>query len=286
MRNTQILWAFVALWSGAVLVPVGLLLLWSFLKMEDYSFVWSLTTDAYRHIIDYNRYRVGLETLRIAATVTFIELLIALPFCLWLAKGTQSARLRAIVLALLTIPFFLSLASRTVVFRPILGRNGLLNTLLTESGMVSEPLNWLLFSDFSVHLGLLAAFFPTMALPIFLTMTLIDDELIHAARDLGAAPARVFFDVIRPLAMPGIVAGIIFTFVPMLGETVVPQLLGGGQVNMLGGSITSLMTVLNYAVAAALSVMVLVILATLLLLLRLSSPNVLSLAAIFEGLKR
>ena len=125
-----------------------------------------------------------------------------------------------------------------------------------------------------------------MALPIFLTMTLIDDELIHAARDLGAAPARVFFDVIRPLAMPGIVAGIIFTFVPMLGETVVPQLLGGGQVNMLGGSITSLMTVLNYAVAAALSVMVLVILATLLLLLRLSSPNVLSLTAIFEGLKR
>ena len=62
MRNTHIVWAFVALWSGAVLIPVGLLVLWSFLKMEDYGFVWTLTTEAYRHIIDYGRYRVGLET--------------------------------------------------------------------------------------------------------------------------------------------------------------------------------------------------------------------------------
>lgn len=280
------LWSFLAFWLGAVLVPVGALVLWSFLAMEDYAFVWSLTLAAYQHIIDYGRYAVVLDTLRMAATVTLIELVMAIPFCLWLTKGNKSARVRAVTLALLTIPFFISLASRTFVFRPILGRTGLINSTLMDMGLISEPLNWLLFSEFAVHLGMIGPYFPTMAFPIFLAMSLIDDDLIEAARDLGATPQRVFLDVILPLALPGIVAGIIFTFVPMLGETVVPQLLGGGRVSMLGSSITSLLTVLNYGVAAALSVSVLVALAVLLGVLRLVPSDAMSLGTIFRGLGR
>lgn len=277
---------FFCLWGLALLVPIGALVAWSFLAMENYNFVPRFTLDAYQTIIASGRHLVVWETLRIAFTVTLIELLIAIPFSIWLAKKVRSARFKALTLALLTIPFFISLASRTMIFRPILSRNGPINELLLHLGIIQQPLEWLLFSEFSVHLGLLGPSFPTMVLPIYLTMALIDDEYIHAARDLGAPPLRVFLDVMLPLAMPGIVAGIIFTFVPMLGETVVPQLLGGGEVNMLGGSIASLVRVVNYSVAAALSVVVLIIMALLLLTMKAVSPVSMSADTIFEGLKR
>ncbi|QFR33069.1 ABC transporter permease [Ancylobacter sp. TS-1] len=282
LRTT--LFLFIALWAVFVVVPVALLVLWSFLEMKDYSFSTSLSLDAYAAVFDSGRYEVTLRTLRIAGTVTAIELGLALPFALWLAKGVRSPLLKAMVLALLTVPFFISLASRTIVWRSVLSRSGLVNTALMHLGIIDQPLDWLLFSEFSVHLGLLAPSFPTMVLPVFLSISLIDDELIEAARDLGASPVKVLGDVILPLALPGIVAGIIFTFVPLLGETVVPQLLGGGRVAMLGASITSLLQVLNYPVAAALAALVLGILAALFLALRLIGGG--SIAAVFEGMKR
>lgn len=282
LRTT--LFLFIALWAAFIVVPVALLVLWSFLEMKDYSFSSSLSAAAYAAVFDSGRYEVTLRTLRIAGVVTAIELGLALPFALWLAKGVRSPMLKAMVLALLTVPFFISLASRTIVWRSVLSRSGLVNTALMHLGIIDQPLDWLLFSEFSVHLGLLAPSFPTMVLPVFLSISLIDDELIEAARDLGAPPAKVLGDVILPLALPGIVAGIIFTFVPLLGETVVPQLLGGGRVSMLGASITSLLQVLNYPVAAALATLVLGILAALFLTLRLIGGG--SIAAIFEGMKR
>lgn len=282
LRTTLIL--FIAVWAVFVVVPVALLVLWSFLEMKDYSFSSSLSTAAYAAVFDSGRYEVTLRTLRIAGLVTAIELGLALPFALWLAKGVRSSMLKAMVLALLTVPFFISLASRTIVWRSVLSRSGLVNTALMHFGIVEQPVDWLLFSEFSVHLGLLAPSFPTMVLPIFLSISLIDDELIEAARDLGAPPAKVLGDVILPLALPGIIAGIIFTFVPLLGETVVPQLLGGGRVSMLGASISSLLQVLNYPVAAALSTLVLGIFAALFIALRLIGGG--SIAAVFEGMKR
>lgn len=282
----MLLTLMVAFWFAAVLVPIGSLLLWSFMRIERFQFVWSFGLYAYRQLVDTGRYGVILTTLRIASTVTLIELLIAIPVALWLAKGVRSYTVRAMALALLTIPFFVSLASRTIVFRPILGRNGAINTLLMETGIIDQPLDWLLFSGFSVHLGLLGPSFPTMVLPIFLAMALIDDDLIEASRDLGASPWRVFVDIVMPLAMPGIVAGVIFTFVPMLGETVVPQLLGGANVPLLGPSISSMVSNLNYPGAAALSVVVLLMLALLLGVMRLANPRYISFNAVFEGLRR
>jgi ABC-type spermidine/putrescine transport system permease subunit I len=281
-----LLWSVVTVWAAAVLLPVVSLLLWSFLRMENYQFTWSPSLYAYAQLLESGRYQVTVTTLRIAATITVLELLIAIPVALWLAKGVRSPAVKAMALALLTIPFFISLASRTMVFRPVLGRSGLVNTLLIDFHIIDQPLDSLLFSEFAVHLGLLGPFFPPMVLPIFMAMALIDDELIEASRDLGASPRRVFIDVILPLSMPGIVAGVIFTFVPMLGETVVPQLLGGNNVTMLGASISSLVQVLNYPAAAALSVIVLLILAVLLGVMRLVAPRYISLGAAFEGLKR
>ena len=105
-----------------------------------------------------------------------------------------------------------------------------------ELGITSEPVEWLIFTEFSVFFGLAAPYFATMVFPIFLVATLIDDEYLDASRDLGANPLQTLFLVIVPLCLPGVIAGVVFTMVPMMGEWVVPQLMGGGKVNMIGRS--------------------------------------------------
>jgi spermidine/putrescine transport system permease protein len=133
---------------------------------------------------------------------------------------------------------------------------------------------------------LIGPYFPTMALPIFLAIVMIDDDVLEASRDLGAGWSYTMRHVVLPLSMPGIAAGIVFTFVPMLGEDVVPTLLGGGHVQLIGASVYSLLTVLNYSVAAAMSVVVLAIMAAVAGLLRLLLPGGGGLSAVFAALER
>jgi ABC-type spermidine/putrescine transport system permease subunit I len=284
----KFLYVFVLVWIALAIVPVVGLVIWPFLKFDGQSFRFLLepTLDGMREVLGSNRWYAIARTLRIAATVTVIEIVLALPFALWLALAVKSMRVKALFLAALTIPFFLSLASRTMVWRPILGNTGLINTALIHLGIIDQPIDWLLFSEFSVHLGLIGPNFPTMMLPIYTSIALIDRELLEAGPDLGAPPHRVLLDIILPLILPGIVAGIIFTFVPMLGETVVPTLLGGGHVPMLGGTITSLIGVLNYPAAASLGLIVLVILLLLLAILRSIGGSGSQLGTIFESLRR
>ena len=108
-----------------------------------------------------------------------------------------------------------------------------------EVGIIDAPIDWLLFSEFAVHFGMLAPYFPTMVFPIFLVLSLVDDEYIQASRDLGASPLQTLVYVILPLSLPGIMAGIVFTLVPTMAEYVVPWLMGGFNVNMLGRSVES-----------------------------------------------
>ncbi|WP_224501686.1 ABC transporter permease [Celeribacter litoreus] len=252
--------SFVLIWGLVALLPTAGLLLWSTLTMENFQIVWEPSLQAYRDVLSSGRWQVTIRTLEIAAIVTLIEILLAVPFALWLAKGTKSAGVRTVSLALLTIPFFLSLSSRTIVWRGVLGLNGPINAALLQLGIIQEPLDWLLFSQFSVILGLIGPYFPTMVFPLYLAFMLIDDEVLAASKDLGASPAFTFWNVIVPLGLPGLGAGIVFTFVPMIGDPVVPELLGGGNVVVLSASVQSLLRILNYTVASALSVLMLVIL--------------------------
>jgi ABC-type spermidine/putrescine transport system permease subunit I len=117
------------------------------------------------------QYTLSEQTRQILADlpqpVTFIELLIGFPFALWLAKGGASKTTRAIVLALLTIPFFLDLSSRTIVWRAILGQNGLVNSVLGGLGIIDAPLEWILYTEWAVHFGMVLTYFPLMVLPIY-----------------------------------------------------------------------------------------------------------------------
>ncbi len=248
------------IWAAVALVPIAGLGLWSVLSMENFKLVWEPSLQAYRDVLGSGRWEVAVRTIRIAAIVTMIEAFFAIPFALWMAKGTKSVVLRTVLLGLLTVPFFLNLSARTIVWRGLLGLNGPINAFLMQIGVISEPLDWILFSEFAVVLGLIAPYFPTMVFPLFLAFSLIDDEVLAASKDLGAPPAFTFTNVILPLAIPGIGAGLVFTFIPMIGDPVVPTLLGGGNVVVLSASVQSLLKILNYTVAAALSVLMLVLL--------------------------
>ena len=278
--------AFVVSWFVLVILPLLLLLVYTFLQSKGFRVVWEPTFATWTTLFESGRWLVTVRTLRIAFTITLIELLIAFPFALWLAKGCRSPALKAVFLAALTIPFFLDLSSRTIVWRTILGRQGLLNTALIELGFIDAPIDWLLFSEFAVHFGMLAPYFPTMVFPIFLVLSLVDDEYIQASRDLGASPLQTLVYVILPLSLPGIMAGIVFTLVPTMAEYVVPWLMGGFNVNMLGRSVENALTALKYPTAAALSTFIIALLGALLAMLSLLMRRAGGLAGIFETLRR
>ena len=261
--------AFVGAWFVAVILPLLVIVVFSFFSIRSYQLVYEPSLAAWESLIDSGRWTAVVRTLRIALTITVLELCVAFPFALWLSKGCKSGTLKAVVITLLTIPFFLDASPRIIVWRAILGQNGLINSLLLGLGIVDQPVEWLLFSEFAVHFGMIGPYFAPMVFPVFLVLNLIDDDYIQASRDLGASPAQTLWTVILPLALPGIVAGVVFTLVPLMAAWVEPQLLGGGFVNLLGASVDAALAELKYPTAAALSTIVILLLGLLLGLLAL-----------------
>ena len=272
-------------WFALVIVPLVVLLVYSFFTTEYFQTIYEPSLDTWIGLFQSGRFEVTLRTLRMALTVTLIELVVGFPFALWLAKGGVGKVSRAVFLALLTIPFFLDLSSRTIVWRAILGQQGLVNTILTSLGITDAPLDWLLYSELAVHFGLVVALFPPMVLPIFLAVNLIDDALIEASNDLGATPGQTLARVIIPLSLPGVMAGVVFTLGPALAAWVEPDMLGGGFVNLLSNSIESAYTALRYPVVAALSAFVILLLLVLLVLMYLVARRFGDMASVFRVLR-
>ena len=284
--GTWTVYGYMVIWVLGVIVPLLGIVVFSFFSTKGIRFLFDPTVNSYVEIVTTGRYQVALRSLRLMSTVTLFELLIAFPFALWLAKGVKSYFVKITTFTLLSVPFFLTPAARTIVWRVVLGREGLVNTVLMQLGLIDAPLDWLLFSEFSIHLAFIGPYFPAMVWPIFLAMALIDDELLEASTDLGASPWHTLRYIIIPLSMPGIVAGVVFTFVPMLGDNVIPKLVGGGQIWLLGGSMYNLITAMNYSVAAAMSAIVLLLMATLQVVLWLVFRRIGGLKEIFEVMRR
>ena len=276
---------FLLVWFVVVLVPLGGMVVYSFFETKSFFTVYELSLNTWFSIFESGRFEVTLRTLRIALTVTVIELLIAFPFALWLSKGSASKIVKAVVLALLTIPFFLDISSRTIIWRAILGENGLINSALMSMGMIDGPIRELLYTEWSVHFGMLITYFPTMVLPIYLGINVIDDTLIEASNDLGGTPWHTLAHVIIPLSLPGVIAGVVFTLGPALAAWVEPSMLGGGFVNLLSNSVESAYTALKYPVVAALSSLIILLLAVLVACLAWVSRRFGDLSSAFQVLK-
>lgn len=225
-----------------------------------------LTTKAYTTIAGEPVYaRVLWQTLRIAFVTTLLALIVSYPLAMFLARLKGGAKTAAVVL--LFLPFWTSYVVRTFVWLPMLGRNGLINQVLLGLGIVDRPLDWLLYNEGAVYVGLVYVYTLYMTLPIYLSLDRLDPALVEAAGDLGASPLQAFRRVILPLSLPGVWSGCTMVFLLACGAYVTPQLLGGPSGQMFGNVIASqFLNATNWPLGAALSIVLVVVVMTFMLI--------------------
>ena len=284
-RGRGVIPVFLLVWGMLLLFPLVVLFAYSFFQSRNFAMVYTPSLATWRELFASGRFEVTLRTLRIALSVTAIELVLGFPFALWLVKGQVGKGTRAVILALLTIPLFLDLSSRIIVWRGILGEHGFINTALEHLGLISEPLRGMLYTEGAVQFGMVLSNFPSMVLPIYMSLAILDGTLLAAAADLGASPARVMRDIILPLALPGIMAGVVLTLGSALAAWVEPAILGGGFVDMLSASVDSAYTALRYPVVAALSSFAMLLIAGLLAVFVIATRRMADIGGTFRSLE-
>ena len=197
------------------------------------------------------------RSVKLSLLTTVLTLLVGFPTAWFIA--TRPASSRAMWLFLITIPFWTNLLIRTVAINEVIRNEGVLNSLLIWTGVISQPIQ-IIYTDVAVFIGMVYVFLPLMVLPLFASIDRFDMRLIEAAYDLYAGRMAVLRRVILPIVRPGIVAGSILVFVPSLGAVVTPRVLGGGK-NMMIGNFIELQfgQGRNWPLGAALSIALLVI---------------------------
>ncbi len=178
----------------------------------------------------------ALSSLRIAATATAVLLAVGYPIAYAMARAP--AGWRPVLVALVILPFWTSFLIRIYAWSAILRPEGFLNAALQGLGLIGQPLQ-VFNTEAAVLVGLVYAYLPFMVLPLYATLERLDRTLVEAALDLGATPLRAFWTVTAPLSWPGVLAGSLLCFIPIVGEFVVPDLLGGSETLMIGRTLWS-----------------------------------------------
>ena len=224
------------------------------------------TLDNFRTLVDDPTYRtVALRTIKIAAAVTVTDALIAFPFAYFMAR-VASRRTRAFLFVLVLLPLWASYLARVYAWRLILNNDGLLNWSLHKLGLPSANIA---YSNTAVWLVFSYIWLPFMILPVYAALERIPHSYIEASRDLGAKGSRTLRSVILPLALPGIVAGSIFTFALTLGDYITPILVGGASSQFIGNVVyDSAIGSSDLPFAAAFAVVPLVVMGVYLVLAR------------------
>ncbi|MBC8211730.1 MAG: ABC transporter permease subunit [Gammaproteobacteria bacterium] len=172
-----------------------------------------------------------LSSLKVAAISTLLCVLIGYPMAYAIAKAPDNYRLP--LLMLIILPFWTSFLIRVYAWVGILKNNGLLNQLLMGIGVIDQPLE-ILYTPTAIYIGIVYSYLPFLILPLYATLVRLDPILLEAAADLGCRPWKQFMSVTLPLSMPGLIAGSMLVFIPVMGEFVIPDLLGGPSTLMIG----------------------------------------------------
>lgn len=235
-----------------LLVPLGLTLVLSFWERAGFKLRPAFSFDSYAAFFSGVRLSVLESSLALAVLVTVIGLILAYPIAYFLAMRVTQ-RVSQTLLFLFAVPFVINPIIRNFSLAYLLGRTGPVNQTLQALGFTDAPLDWLLFSDFAVILGLVMSYMPFMIYPLWLSLVGVDRKLVEASWMLGVKPASTFWRITLPLSLPGVFAASIFGFVGTFGESTVPIILGGLGYQLMGNTITSSLDVLNYPLAAAMS---------------------------------
>jgi putrescine transport system permease protein len=224
-----------------------------------------LSFDNFKLLVSDDLYILSyLRSLLVAAVSTSILLVIGYPIAYGMAR--LSPRGQAIGMMLVIVPFWTSFLIRIYAWINILQHDGLLNQILLALHVVSEPVVWL-STDGAMYLGIVYSYLPFMILPLFATLSKMDLALLEAAGDLGASPRRAFWLVTFPLSLPGIGAGALLCFIPIVGEFVIPDLLAGSNALMIGQTLwLEFFTNKDWPVASATAIVLLLLLLAPLLL--------------------
>jgi spermidine/putrescine transport system permease protein len=224
------------LWAIAfVVAPAAIMLVYSFARRGTLGgVVLEFTLENYAGVADPVYLRIVIRSIVYAAITTVLCLAAGYPVAYLIGRADE--RWRNLLLMAVMIPFWTSFLIRTYAWVTILKSEGLLNSLLLQLELITEPFE-MLYTPGAVVLGLVYTFLPFMILPIYSSIEKLDGALIEAALDLGAGPVRAFSRVIVPLTTPGIAAGVLLVFVPSLGIYAVNDILGGGRVDMIGNII-------------------------------------------------
>ncbi len=196
---------------------------------------------------------IFLRSLRLAALTVLSALVICYPAAFWISR-MRPAR-RNLALFAITLPFFVSLIVRLFAWVLILRPTGFLNQALMGLGLIETPLE-IIYTDAAVIIGMTYIFIPFMFLPLYASVEKLDPALIEASGDLGATRLQTFLRVILPATAPGIAAGAVITFIPALGNFIVPSVLGGAKVLMIGNLIEQqFLSARNWPFGAALAML-------------------------------
>ncbi len=213
--------------------PFVITLAYSFGEVDNFNRLIAVTFNLnyYAKALSVTPLTIITKSLWIATVTTVLCLAMGYPVAYWI--GVKAGKWKSLAVLLLIIPFWSSFLIRTYAMMSLLTRGGVVNTVLIKLGVISAPLD-LLYNQFSVILGMVYNYLPYMILPLYASTEKLDLSLLEAAQSLGANKLMSFLRVSLPLTMPGIIAGSILVFVPAVGEFVVPQLLGGTGVFLVG----------------------------------------------------
>ena len=252
------------------LIPLGLIVMVSFWEFNEYEMIPTFTLHSYFSIFegcsslnDYGDMCVTLKTygstIKISLIVWLITLVLGFTVAYFLAFCVRTTSMQTMLFVLCTVPFWTSNVIRMISWIPLLGRNGLLNQTLVGMGLVHQPVEWLLFSEFSVVVAFVHLYTMFMIVPIFNSMMRIDRSLIEASTDAGATAWQTLWNVIIPLSRTGIIIGSIFVITIVMGDFVTIGVMGGQQIASVGKIIQVQTSFLQFPLAAANAVILLLV---------------------------
>jgi spermidine/putrescine transport system permease protein len=252
------------------LVPLGLIVGYSFWETIDYNVVHHWTLDNYRYFFSVSTYVSTMwATIWVAVVATAITIGVAFPFTYWLVRYVRPSRQR-LLLVLVILPFWTSYLLRVYSWLNILGDGGAINRFLLWTGVTHQPVSFFLYDRPAVILVLVYLYFPFAALTLYATLERFDWDQLKAAMDLGAPPRVALARIMLPQIRPGLVTAVIFVFIPILGEYLAPQLVGGAQGVMIGNLIVNFFSGAQYTRGAAAALLVAAMIIVLLILFRKS----------------
>ena len=249
-----------------LVIPLLLTLAVSFWTNNEYELIPDFTFKNYISIFEgcsnteaglCVTFKTYLSTFKFCFLVWAITLVVGFAVAYFLAFHVQSPNLQTILFVLCTVPFWTSNVIRMIAWVPLLGRNGLVNQSLQSIGLTQQPIEWFLFSDFSVVLAFVHLYTMFMIVPIFNSMMRIDRSLLEAAQDCGASAWQTLWAVVVPLSRTGIIIGSIFVITIVMGDFVTIGVMGGQQIASIGKIIQVQTSYLQFPLAAANAVILL-----------------------------